>query len=158
MDSAALFGDLMRLETELWNVVTARLRSEHALELHYFEPMQVIARTPDCRVQEIAEALSITVGGTSKLVDRIEAAGWCRRRENPGDRRSSYIDLTPAGRRLLTAAERTFVEEVEGRLRSPLPSRQFQEFAATIRRLRQALRSPAASVTSSINNGRGDRT
>lgn len=158
MDSAALFSDLIRFETELWDVVTARLRSEHAIELRYFEPMQVIARTPDCRVQEIAEALSITVGGTSKLIDRIEAAGWCRRRENPGDRRSSHIDLTPAGRRVLTAAGRTFAEEVEGRLRSPLSSRQYQEFAATIRRLRQALRSRATSVASSINKGRGDRT
>jgi DNA-binding MarR family transcriptional regulator len=158
MDSAALFSDLIRFETELWNTVTARLRSEHGLELHYFEPLQVIARTPDCRVQEIADALSITVGGTSKLVDRIEAAGWCRRRENPRDRRSSCIDLTPAGRRLLAAAGRTFVEEVEGRLRSPLSARQFQEFAATIRQLRHALRSPATSLTSSTNDGRGDGT
>lgn len=158
MDSAALFSDLIRLETELWSAVTARLRSEHNLELRYFEPMQVIARTPDCRVQEIAEALSITVGGTSKLIDRIEAAGWCRRRENPADRRSSFLDLTPAGRQLLTAAGRTFAEEVEGRLRSPLSSRQYQEFAATIRRLRHALRSPATSVTPSSDSGRGDRT
>lgn len=158
MDSSALFSDLIRFETELWNAVTARLKSEHALELHYFEPMQVIARTPDCRVQDIAEGLSITVGGTSKLVDRIEAAGWCRRRENPGDHRSSYIDLTPAGRRLLAAAERTFDEEVEGRLRSPLSSRQFQEFAATIRRLRHALRSSVTSVRSSTNNSRSGRT
>jgi len=158
IDSCALFNDLIRFETELWNAVAARLHSEHGLELSWFEPMQVIARTPDCRVREIAAALSITVGGTSKLVDRIEAAGWCRRRENPGDRRSSYVDLTPAGRRLLAAAGRTFAAEVEGRLRSPLSSRQFQEFAATVRRLRHALRSPATSVTSSINNGRSDRT
>jgi DNA-binding MarR family transcriptional regulator len=143
VDSAALFSELIRFETELWNAVTARLRSEHGLELHYFEPLQVIARTPDCRVQEIAGALSITVGGTSKLVDRIEAAGWCRRRENPKDRRSSCLELTPAGRRLLVAAGRTFAEEVEGRLRSPLTTRQFQDFAATIRQLRRVLRSPA---------------
>jgi len=158
MDSAALFSDLIRFETELWNTVTARLRSAHGLELHYFEPMQVIAHTPDCRVQEIADALSITVGGTSKLIDRIEAAGWCRRRENPRDRRSSYVDLTPAGRRLLAAAGRTFAEEVEGRLRSPLSSRQFQEFGATIRQLRHALRYPATSLTSSTNDGLGGRT
>jgi len=157
MDSAALFSDLIRFETELWNAVTARLKSEHGLELHYFEPMQVIARTPDCRVQEIAEALSITVGGTSKLVDRIEAAGWCRRRANPADRRSSYVDLTPAGRLLLAAAGRTFTEEVEGRLRSPLSARQFRDFGATICRLLHALRSPATSVVSSANDGRGDR-
>ncbi len=158
VDCRALFSDLIRFETELWNAVAARLQSEHGLELSWFEPMQVIAQTPDCRVQEIAAALSITVGGTSKLVDRIEAAGWCRRRENPGDRRSSFIDLTPAGRRLLAAAGRNFAQEVEGRLRTPLSSRQLQELAATIRQLRDALRSPTGSVTSSLNNSRRDST
>jgi DNA-binding MarR family transcriptional regulator len=141
VNSGALFSELIRFETELWNAVMARLESEHGLDLHYFEPMQVIARTPDCRVHEIAAALSITVGGTSKLVDRIEAAGWCRRRKNPGDGRSSFIDLTARGQRLLTAAERTFTEEVEAGLRTPLTPRQFQEFAATICMLRHALRS-----------------
>jgi DNA-binding MarR family transcriptional regulator len=51
-----------------------------------------------CRVFDINEQLSITVGA-SKLVDRIEAAGLCRRRVNPDDRRSRFIELTPAGRR-----------------------------------------------------------
>ncbi|MBK9975228.1 MAG: MarR family transcriptional regulator [Planctomycetes bacterium] len=138
-DSAALFSDLIRLETELWNVVAARLLSEHGLELTWFEPMQVIAREPDCRVHDVVEALSITVGGASKLVDRIEAAGFCRRRENPADRRSSFIDLTPKGKQLLAAASRTFAREVELRLRIPLSPRRFQEFARTILHLRSEL-------------------
>ena len=141
IDPTTLFSDLIRFETELWNAVAARLHAEHGLELSWFEPMQQIARTEHCRVQEIATALSITVGGTSKIVDRIESAGWCRRQENPEDRRSSYIELTPAGQRLLAAATRTFASEVEDRLRTPLSPRRFDEFAATIRQLRQALRS-----------------
>jgi DNA-binding MarR family transcriptional regulator len=141
VDSATLFSELIRFETELWNTVTERLKIEHGIELHYFEPMQVIACTPDCRVQEIAIALSITVGGTSKIVDRMESGGWCLRRKNLGDRRSSYLELTSAGRRLLASAERTFNEEVENRLRTPLSSSQFQKFALTIRRLRKALQS-----------------
>ena len=139
IDAATLFSDLIRFETELWNVVAARLRSEHQLELTWFEPMQVIAGEPDCRVQDVVEALSITVGGASKLVDRIEAAGFCRRRENPADRRSSFIDLTPKGRHLLAAASRTFAKEVELRLRIPLSPQRFQEFARTILQLRNEL-------------------
>jgi len=50
--------------------------------------MQVMSKYPACRVFDIKEELSITVGGTSKLVDRIEAAGLCRRRANPDDRRA----------------------------------------------------------------------
>ena len=148
-DCRALFSDLIRLETELWNAVAARLRAEHGLELSWFEPMQVISRSPSCRVQEIAAALSITVGGASKIVDRIEAAGWCRRQDNPADGRSSFIELTPAGSRLLAKAERTFEREVEDRLRGPLTAGQLRELAATIRRLREAVGKSARQVTTS---------
>ena len=79
-DLKALFSELIRFETELWNAVDARLRADYDLPLSRFEPMQVIARHGTCRVNDIAEELAITVGGTSKLVDRIEASGHCRRR------------------------------------------------------------------------------
>ena len=80
--------------------------------------MQVIARRGACRVNDIAEELAITVGGTSKLVDRIEACGYCRRRPDPDDGRSSIIELTPAGRRLLNAATATLERELADRLGS----------------------------------------
>src|SRR5947209_11667491 len=98
VELAGLFSELVRLETELWNAVDGRLRADFNLPLARFEPMQVIARVPSCRVFDIASELSITIGGTSKLVDRIEASGHCRRLANPHDRRSSLIELTPAGR------------------------------------------------------------
>jgi DNA-binding MarR family transcriptional regulator len=95
-----VFSVLIRFETELWNAVDARLREDCDLPLSRFAPMQVIALHGSCRVHDIAGELSMTVGGTSKLVDRIEAAGYCTRSPNPGDRRSSVIGLTPAGVRI----------------------------------------------------------
>jgi hypothetical protein len=56
-----------------------------------------VSATGDCRVLHIAKALSITVGGASKVVDKVEAAGSCRRRGNPTDGRSNLIQLTDAG-------------------------------------------------------------
>jgi DNA-binding MarR family transcriptional regulator len=138
-DLASLFNDLIRLETELWDLADSRLRREHDLALSWFEPMQVIDRTPGCRVVDIAAALSITIGGTSKLVDRIEAAGWCERSPNSDDGRSSVIRLTRSGRRLLTAANRTFDDELGLRLGTALSSTELQRFAATAHKLRQHL-------------------
>ncbi|MDH4353887.1 MAG: hypothetical protein OEW41_07885, partial [Actinomycetota bacterium] len=77
VDLAGLFNELVRVETELWDLVDHRLREDHDLPLSWFEPMQVVDRVVDCRVVDIAHALSITVGGASKLVDRLEHAGWC---------------------------------------------------------------------------------
>jgi DNA-binding MarR family transcriptional regulator len=138
-DLAMVFSDLVRLETELWDVVDARLRRDHDLALSWFEPMQVIDRTSGCRVIDIAEALSITIGGTSKLVDRIENARWCQRLPNPTDGRSSTIVLTGAGRRLLGAAQRTFANEVDSRLGAALSMTELQRFAATVHKLRTRL-------------------
>src|ERR1700739_1118526 len=112
-DLLDLFHQVVRFEPELVNAVDARLRDDFDLPLSRLEPMQVIARHPSCRVNDIAEELSITIGGTSKLVDRIEAAGYCVRRANPEDGRSSVIELTAAGRRLLTKASKAFEDELE---------------------------------------------
>ena len=60
--------------------------------------MQIIDRTPECRVYDIADTLSITTGGVSKIVDSIESAGHAKRRPNPDDRRSSIVELTAAGK------------------------------------------------------------
>src|SRR6516165_12550521 len=122
-----LFHQLVRFETELWNAIDARLRAEFDLPLSRLEPMQVIARRPSCRVYDIAEELSITIGGTSKLVDRIEAAGFCIRRANPDDGRSSVIELTAAGRRVLAKATKVFESELETRIGSAVSERSMQQ-------------------------------
>jgi MarR family transcriptional regulator, organic hydroperoxide resistance regulator len=137
-DLRDLFNDLVRFEIELWNAVDARLKSEHGLPLTHFEPMSVIARRPGCRVYDIATELCITTGGTSKLVDRIEASGYCRRLANPADRRSSLLELTPEGDRILAAAGAALDEELRRWLGTVVPERTLRQFAGTLSRLRAA--------------------
>lgn len=139
IDLPALFSDLVRLETELWDLTDSRLRRDHDLPLSWFEPMQVMDRVANCRVADIAQALSITVGGTSKLVDRIERAGWCGREPNPGDARSSFVDLTPAGRRLLRDAQVSLEDELESCLGGALRPEQLVSLASSVHNVRQHL-------------------
>jgi len=137
-DLRQLFNEIIRFEIELWNAVEARLKAEFNLPLTHFEPMSVMDRLGPCRVYDIASQLRITTGGASKLIDRIEASGYCRRRPNPADRRSSLLELTPAGRRLLADAGTAFDDELERRLGAPLPERTIRQFATTLNRLRAA--------------------
>ena len=137
-DLRQLFNDIIRFETELWNAVDARLKSEFNLPLTHFEPMSVIDRLPGCRVYDIGRELGITTGGVSKLVDRIEASGYCRRLQNPADRRSSLLELTPEGERLLAAAGAVLDEELQRRLGAAVPERTLRQFASTLARLRAA--------------------
>ncbi|MFC0629462.1 MarR family winged helix-turn-helix transcriptional regulator [Kribbella deserti] len=133
-----VFNDLVRLEIELWNAVDHRLRADFELPLSWFEFLQLIDRTENCRVQDIARDLSITVGGTSKLVDRIEAAGYCRRSVNPEDRRSSILTLTRTGRKVLTNATKAYQDELDRRLGEPLSVRELEGLSRTLTKLRQA--------------------
>jgi DNA-binding MarR family transcriptional regulator len=133
-----LFNDIIRFEIELWNAVDARLKSEFDLPLTHFEPMSVIDRLPGCRVYDIARELGITTGGTSKLVDRIEESGYCRRLPNPADRRSSLLELTPEGQRMLAESGGAFDEELERLLGAAVPERTLRQFAAALTRLRAA--------------------
>jgi DNA-binding MarR family transcriptional regulator len=144
-DLRFLFSELVRLETELWNAVEGRLRADFGVTLPMFEFLQVISRTPACRVQDIAAELSITVGGTSKVVDRIEASGYVARSANPGDRRSSIIKLTPAGKRLLPKLTAAVDDELRGRLGTGVPDRSLLQLTKTLTRLRTAVRAGDAA-------------
>src|ERR1700694_4913190 len=66
-DLKTLFSQLIRFETELWSAIDARLRAAAVWPRTGLEPMQVIARRESCRVNDIADELAITAGGTSKL-------------------------------------------------------------------------------------------
>lgn len=140
-----LFSELVRLETELWNAVEGRLRADYGVTLPAFEFLQVISRTPACRVHDIAAELSITVGGTSKIVDRIEASGYCVRGANPNDRRSSIITLTPAGKRLLPKLTAAVDDELRNRLGTGVPDKSLIQLTETLTRLRTAVRAGDAA-------------
>ena len=143
-DLTTVFSELIRLETELWDAVESRVRARRGVTLGSYEVMSVIARQPGCRVQDIAGALSITVGGVSKIIDRLEAAGYCTRRPNPADRRSSVIGLTPAGAGLVAELTRTVEDELARRLGPALSSGSAAELTRTLTRLRSAVRSAGA--------------
>jgi len=136
-DLTVLFEQLVRFQIELWNGVDARLRTELGSTLSGLESMRVIDARGVCRVNDIAEDLVITIGGASKIVDRLEAAGLCARRSNPDDRRSSLIELTDVGRVSLAAANHTLTAELERRF-DRLPSDTLSKLIETLTTLRTA--------------------
>ena len=137
-DLRAVFDDLIRFETVLWNDIDARLRAECGVPLGSFNLMMVIDAIAQCRVYDIAAALELTVGGTSQAVDRLEARGHCLRRPHPSDRRSSIVELTPAGETLLSQAGPVFDGQLERFLRAPLSARTLSQLAAALSTVRGA--------------------
>ncbi|WP_441249843.1 MarR family winged helix-turn-helix transcriptional regulator [Kitasatospora sp. McL0602] len=133
-----VFVDLVRVETRLYNAVSARLRAELGLGLGQFEFLEIIDRVPGCRVLDLVGEVAITVGAVSKAVDRLEVAGWCERVPHPQDRRSSVLRLTPEGEHQLAAA-RPVVERELRALTGAVSAEELARIAATLATLRAAL-------------------
>jgi MarR family transcriptional regulator, organic hydroperoxide resistance regulator len=138
-------SDLVRLEITLWNRVDTRLREEHDLPLAYFWPLYVVGRSSDesMRVGELATALSVTVGGASKIVDRITHAGLLRRQPDAADRRASRVALTEGGRHTLEAASQTYENEMAAVLDATLSANEQQCMHVLVKRLLEAAGDPA---------------
>jgi DNA-binding MarR family transcriptional regulator len=130
-------SELIRLEIALWDRVNARLQESHALPLAFFEPLHVISRASErsMRVGDVARELRITVGGTSKLVDRMEQAGLIARERDPDDRRASRVALTTAGKRKLNAAVKSYEAEVAAILSGVLSPAEQRRMSGYISRL-----------------------
>jgi DNA-binding MarR family transcriptional regulator len=141
-------SDLVRLEITLWNRVDARLREVHDLPLAFFWPLHAIGRSPieSLRVGELSTALGLTVGGTSKIVDRIERAGLLRREPDDQDRRASRVALTDAGKHTLAAASQTYETEMTTMLDAAFDADEQHRMHSLVRRLLDAT-DAAESVT-----------
>ena len=130
-------SDVIRLEIVLWERVDARLRERHELPLSFFESLYFVSRAPggSMRVGDLSQALRVTVGGTSKLVDRIEKAGLLTRQPDPDDRRATRVALTSAGKRKLTAAIKTYEAEAASFVDAVLSPSEQQQMRDYVTRL-----------------------
>ncbi len=80
-----------------------RLFRPHGLTAPQFNVLNLLAdRAPDAGYsqRELADTLVVDRSNVTGLIDRMEAAGWVRRVDDPADRRVYRVALTPAGRRL----------------------------------------------------------
>jgi DNA-binding MarR family transcriptional regulator len=117
LDGTRLLDDLVRVEVRLYTLLDARLRAAHGHGLGRLDLLRAVGSVPRCRVSDVVRRLGITVGAASKGVDRQVRDGLVRRYANPEDGRSSFLELTPAGRQVLDEALPTLDREAAQVLR-----------------------------------------
>jgi DNA-binding MarR family transcriptional regulator len=71
--------------------------------LAWYDVLWAVRRAPgrQVRMAELADGLTLSRGGVTKLVDRLEAAGLLRRERAEDDGRGFYAALTDAGEEML---------------------------------------------------------
>jgi DNA-binding MarR family transcriptional regulator len=106
--------------------------------LPWYEVLAAVAEAPEQRMRmgDLAEALVITRGGLTKLVDRLVKAGLLERTFCDTDRRVSYATLLPAGGHLLAEMHPVIVAELELAFSANLSIGEANELRGTLDRVR----------------------
>src|SRR5579859_6912996 len=86
--------------------------------LSWFELLAAVKRSPSGRprMSELAAWLTLSRGGISKLVDRLQDAGYLERVSCAEDRRALQAELTPAGEKMLAEMRAVYEAELEPHL------------------------------------------
>lgn len=128
----ALFQLHNRLERRLSDGLSA-----HGTTLAQYDVLMTLWHGDGITQQELAERLLVTKANVVGLVDRVGAAGWVERRQDPADRRVNRLYLTDAGRKLANEAQPgqyALVKQVFG----SLTEAELQQLHALLRRLDDA--------------------
>lgn len=134
----ATIGRLGRLHVLVSRTI-ADVFAGHGLQIGEFDVLAALRRSGEpfmMKPSDLARVLMLSPAGMTDRVDRLEAAGWIERRNDPGDRRSSLVRLTDDGRALVDRAVTDHVAN-EARVLEPLSPTQR---AALDRALRTLLR------------------
>jgi DNA-binding MarR family transcriptional regulator len=134
-------GDAWAAITHTHAAITGRLQEALAgadlPPLPWYEVLATVAETDQERLKmgELAEALVISRGGLTKLVDRLVKAGLMERTYCETDRRVSYATLLPAGTELLAEMRPIVVAELDLAFAANITARQAEELRATLERV-----------------------
>jgi DNA-binding MarR family transcriptional regulator len=134
-------GEAWAAITHTHAAITGRLQEALANAdlppLPWYEVLATVSEAEDERMKmgELAEALVISRGGLTKLVDRLVKAGLLERTYCETDRRVSYATLLPAGTELLGEMRPLVVAELELAFSANISTRQAEELKGTLERV-----------------------
>lgn len=86
---------------DLFRRESADILCRMGLQIAEFDVLAALRRQapPHCvSPTQLCSALLISSGGLTKVLKRLEAAGWVARPANPDDGRSQLVELTDSGR------------------------------------------------------------
>jgi DNA-binding MarR family transcriptional regulator len=100
------FGRLVEVEGRLERRLGADLEARCGLPHAWFEVLVRLSRSENGQLTmgALAEQVTLTTGGVTRLVDRMDAAGYVERLPCPTDRRVAFAAITDTGRKKLAEA------------------------------------------------------
>ena len=135
------FGLFLEAFTAVSTKIERELEAVAGISSAEFGVLLRLARTPGehLRMTDLAEGAGLSTSGMTRLVDRLEAAGYVERAACPNDRRGLEAVLTTKGRTLVQKALPTHLASLEHYIAGPLCG-DLDKLAAPMRILRDSAR------------------
>jgi len=109
-------GFLMKRALGLLLQESDKRLAPHGLTNAQWGPLFKIRKSHATTVAELARQMHMDAGAMTRLLDRLEAKGLCRRVRSTEDRRVVQIELTPEGERIADEVPAVLSEVMNGLL------------------------------------------
>ena len=131
------FTALVRGYVSATRQLNAQLIADHGLTIADYGVLLLLAWAPDRRMRrvDLADQVSLSASGVTRLLDGLERAGLVERGSCETDRRVVYAVLTETGLEKLREASQTHVPQVETFLTARFDDDELSELRAYLGRL-----------------------
>ena len=140
-EKVQLFGLLLETNARLSKSLGLELEKSCDLPLPWFEVLLQLRKSPDGRLKmnEIADAIVHSTGGTTRLIDRLVEAELTERQNCPDDRRAIHVAITSLGNKKLDKALEVHLAYLDEHLGTTLTKSERTSLAALLNKLNAPL-------------------
>lgn len=132
----AAWHALLVVHHRLTGAMDEELRAAHGLRLDWYDVLVQLSEAGGrLRMSELADATLFSRTDCTRIVDRMEKAGYVARRPAAEDGRGVYAVLTPSGRSMLRRASATHMDSIRRRFAKHLENGEAGSMAAALERV-----------------------
>lgn len=114
----AMWSKVLTLHAYVERQLTQALQRKHGIGLSEFRALECLSQTSDgeLRMQDLADKVGLGQSSVTRLVGRLDTAGFVVRDLCPDDKRGVYAVITDEGRQRYAAARGTYSEVLSSAL------------------------------------------
>lgn len=114
----AVWNRVLALHAHVERELTLALQRGHGIGLSEYRSLEHLhhSGTSELRMQELADKVGLGQSSVTRLVGRLETAGFVFKDLCPSDKRGVYAVITDEGRRRYQAARATYAEVLSSAL------------------------------------------
>lgn len=133
----AAWRGFIKSHATLITAIDRELVEANCLPLHWYDVLVELVEAPAerLRLHELAARVVLSRSGLTRLVDRLEQAGFLRREPDPADRRGAFAILTEQGRQALRQAWPVYARGIEAHFARHLSDEEAEDLVEIFSRI-----------------------